>query len=404
MKHEAFLIVFAALAILVLLPNSCEAQSALPGKGDQWVGTWVSAPQLVEPGNMPPPPGMADTTLRQVVHVTLGGKWIRVKFSNSFGGAPLSIKSAHVALFAGGAAIKPESDKALAFSGQPSITIPVGELVISDPIPFDLAPLSDLVVTIHVIDPTRAITGHPGARCTSYLLAGDHVSDANLPGAATTEHWYYLSGVDVVAKKSARVVAILGDSITDGRNSFENGNGRWPDNLARRLQADRKTRNVAVLNQGIGGNCVIRGGLGPTALSRLDRDIFSQSGVHWLVVFEGINDLGSHFTHAQDLIAAFQQIITKAHAQGLKVYGVTITPCGGSFYYSPQLEADRQAINTWIRTSGQYDAVIDFDAVARDPQNPSHLLASVDGGDHLHPSNEGYKILANSIDLKLFEK
>lgn len=373
-------------------------------KSANWVGTWATAPQRVEPGNMPPPPGLADTTLRQVVHVSLGGQWVRVRFSNSYGPAPLKVMSAHIALPSGAGAIDPKTDTPLTFDGQTAVAIPPGAIEVSDPVQFAVAPLSDIAITIHVTDPLKDITGHPGARCTSYLLAGDHVSDPTLEGCATTEHWYYINGIDVVAPKDAGSIAILGDSITDGRNSIENGNGRWPDNLARRLQADKRTRNIGVLNQGIGGNRVLNDGLGPNALARFDRDIIAQSGVRWLIVFEGINDLGTRSADAQSLIDAYQQIITRAHAHGIRVYGVTITPCGGSFYYGPNLEAQRQTINNWIRTSGAFDGAIDFDAVARNPSDPTHLLPSVDGGDHLHPSNDGYKILADSIDLSLFTK
>lgn len=397
-------LLFTLLVMLLTTSTLARAQTAGVPEDAHWVGTWATAPQLVEPGNMPPPPGLADTTLRQVVHVSIGGQWVRVRFSNSYGPAPLKIVSAHIALPAGAGAIDPKTDTPLTFAGQSSVSIPPGALEVSDPVHFQVAPLSDIAITIHVADPEKEITGHPGARCTSYLVAGDHVSDPALPGATTTEHWYYINGIDVAVPKDAAAVAILGDSITDGRNSLENGNGRWPDNLARRLQAEKRTRAIGVLNQGIGGNRVLNDGLGPNALARLDRDIIAQSGVRWLVVFEGINDLGTRSAGAPELIAAFQQIIARAHAHGIRVYGVTITPCGGSFYYGPNLEAQRQAINQWIRASGAFDGIIDFDAVARDPGDPTKLLASIDGGDHLHPSNDGYKILANSIDLRLFEK
>jgi lysophospholipase L1-like esterase len=353
---------------------------------------------------MPPPPGLADTTLRQVVHVSVGGKWVRVRFSNAYGPSPLKITSAHIALPSGAGAIGPKTDTPLTFDGQTAVTVPPGAIELSDPVQFLVLPLCDIAITIHVVDPLDHVTGHPGSRCTSYLLAGDHVSDPTLEGCATTEHWYYINGIDVVAPKDAAAIAILGDSITDGRNSIENGNGRWPDNLARRLEADKRTRDIGVLNQGIGGNQVLNDGLGPNALARLDRDIIAQSGVRWLIVFEAINDLGTRSANAQDLIDAYQQIITRAHAHGIRVYGVTITPCGGSFYYGPNLEAQRQAINNWIRTSGAFDGVIDFDAVARDPNDPTRLSPTLDGGDHLHPSNDGYKTLANSIDLSLFRK
>jgi lysophospholipase L1-like esterase len=375
------------------------------GDGRRWVGTWAASPQRTEPANMPPAPGLADSTLRQVVHVSLGGRRLRVRFSNAFGAKPLTILSAEVAAPAGGAAIRPETRKPLAFGGRPSATIPQGAPMVSDPLDFDLAPLSDLVVTVRMNDPTGAVTGHPGARCTSYLQAGDAVAEPDLPRAARTPHWYYLCGVDVEAPDAeAAAVSVLGDSITDGRGSPTDGNGRWTDHLARRLHQGEGTARVGVLNQGLGGNRLLNDGLGPSALARLDRDVLAQPGVRWLIVLEGINDLGTRSATARDLIDAYEQILRRANARGIRVYGATILPCEGSFYFNPQLEAARQEVNAWIRGSGRFDAVIDLDAATRDPRRPSRLSAAVDGGDHLHPGPEGYKIMAGAVDLKLFVK
>jgi lysophospholipase L1-like esterase len=307
-----------------------------------------------------------------------------------------------VAGSAGGGAIKAEGDKPLTFGGRASATIPTGAPMLSDPIDFELAPLSDLAVTIRVTDPTNAITGHPGARCTSYLQGGDKVREPELPKAARTLHWYYLCGVDVGAADVA-AVAVLGDSITDGRGSPTDGNGRWTDQLARRLQ-EGSGAAVGVLNQGLGGNRVLNDGLGPNALARLDRDVLAQPGVRWLIVLEGINDLGTRSATARDLIAAYEQIILRSHARGIRVYGATILPCEGSPYFNPGLEAARQEVNAWIRDSGRFDAVIDFDAATRDRRDPASLSAAVDGGDHLHPGPEGYEIMAASVDQKLFGK
>ena len=354
---------------------------------------------------MPPAPGLANTTLRQVVHVSLGGRRLRVRFSNAFGAKPLTILSAHVATPAGGAAIRAQSRTPLAFGGRSSVTIPQGAPMVSDPVYFDLAPLSDLAVTVRVKDPTDAVTGHPGARCTSYLQGGDAVAEPDLPRAARTPHWYYLCGVDVDASHAeAAAVAVLGDSITDGRGSPTDCNGRWTDHLARRLHEGKGTARVGVLNQGLGGNRLLNDGLGPNALARLDRDVLAQPGVRWLIVLEGINDLGTHSAKARDLIDAYEQIIRRAHDRGIKAYGATILPCGGSFSYNPDLEAARQEVNAWVRGSGRFDAVIDFDAVTRDPQKPSRLAAAADGGDHLHPGPEGYNIMAGAVDLELFGK
>ena len=369
----------------------------------RWVGTWSAAPQRTEPANMPPAPGLADATLRQVVHVSLGGRRLRVRFSNAFGSKPVTILSAHVAKPAGAAAIQAPSRKPLAFGGRSSVTIPQGAPIVSDPVDFDLDPLSDLAITVRVKDPTNAVTGHPGARCTSYLQAGDAIADPDLPRAVRAPHWYYLCGVDVDAP-SAAAVAVLGDSITDGRGSPTDGNGRWTDHLARRLHEGKATSLVGVLNQALGGNRLLHDGLGPNALARLDRDVLAQPAVRWLIVLEGINDLGTRSAKARDLIGAYEQIIERAHDRGIKTFGATILPCGGSFYSSPELEAARQEVNAWIRGSGRFDAVVDFDAATRDPRNPSHLSAEADGGDHLHPGPEGYRIMAAAIDLELFGK
>jgi lysophospholipase L1-like esterase len=394
---------------LLLAPLLALAESGT--ETTRWVGTWAAAPQLTEEANRPPPPGFADTTLRQVVHVSIGGQELRVRFSNAYGKGALTLVSAHVARSAGGSAIHAATGRDLAFHGRSSVTIPAGALVVSDPLDFDLPPVSDLAVTVRVRGAPPDVTGHPGSRTTSYLQAGSAVAAADLTTAARVDHWYFLSGIEVRAGRTSAAVAILGDSITDGRGSTTNGNDRWPDNLARRLQANAATREVAVLNQGIGGNRLLRDGLGPNALARLDRDVLSQPGVRWLIVLEGINDLGTRvaarergepWASATDLIAALEQVVVRAHARGIRVYGATILPYEGASYFAADGEADRQAVNAWIRTSGVFDGVIDFDAVTRDPEKPSRLSRAVDGGDHLHPSAAGYRIMAEAVDLGLF--
>ncbi len=353
---------------------------------------------------MPPAPGLGDTTLRQVVHLSLGGKRLRFRFSNAYGTKPLHILAAGVARSAGGPNIRPDSARPITFAGRPSATIPVGAPMVSDSVDLETPPLGDLAVTIRVQDPTKAVTGHPGARCTSYLLSGDHMTSPDLAGAARTPHWYYLCGIDIeTTDPNVAAVAILGDSITDGRGSATDGDGRWTDHLARRLNEGAQGRRVGVLNLGLGGNRVLNDGLGPNALARLDRDVLAQPGARWLIVLEGINDLGTRSATARDLIAAYEQIIERAHARGIKVYGATILPCQGSFYFTAALEAARDEINTWIRRSGRFDAVIDLDAATRDPRRPSRLSSAVDGGDHLHPGPEGYRIMAGAVDLGLFD-
>ena len=382
----------------------------------RWVGTWMAAQQLVEPGNLPPAPGFADTTLRQVVRVSIGGRTLRVRFSNEFGRTPLTLAAARIARSAGGSAIDAATDRALTFGGRPAATIPEGAALLSDPIDLDVPPLSNLAVTIHVRGAPPEVTGHPGSRTTSYLQAGNAVSAPSLPDAVPVDHWYFVSGIEVRAPRQAGAVVVVGDSITDGRGSTTNGNDRWPDVLARRLQASPATAQVAVLNAGLGGNRLLRDGLGPNALARLDRDVLAQAGVRWLIVLEGINDIGTAAgarakgepaATADDIIGAFAQIIDRARAHDIRLYGATIMPFEGftyAGYFTPEGEADRQRVNAWIRASGRFDAIIDFDAITRDPERPTRLSAAVDGGDHLHPSAAGYRIMGESIDLKLFTR
>jgi lysophospholipase L1-like esterase len=384
-----------------------------------WVDTWVSMPQLTEPANLPPAPFtqpnlvLANTTLRQTIHISVGGQHVRLRFSNAFGGVDLPVTAVSVALPAGGnagvSAIQPGTARPVTFDGQPGIDIPVGSLAVSDPLDFPLAPRSNLTVTLYLAtgQASTNITSHPGSRTTSYLLAGNHISDPDLPGATSVDHWYFLSGAEVWSDTEG--VAIVGDSLTDGRGWTTNQNDRWPDDLLARLHAQ-----VAVLNQAAGGNRVLNDGLGPNASGRVDRDVLAQSGIAWLIVFEGVNDIGTADATpgaqqqvTTELITAFRQIITRAHAKGIRVYGATITPFGGNTAYDdPQgiRESARQVVNTWIRTGHRFDAVIDFDRVARDPVNPRQLLPSFDVGDHLHLNPLGYQALGNAVPADLFHR
>jgi lysophospholipase L1-like esterase/peptidoglycan/xylan/chitin deacetylase (PgdA/CDA1 family) len=383
---------------------------------------------LVEPRNSLPQDDLRDATLRQVVHLSIGGAQLRVHVSNRYGTAPLHITSLHLARPAAATShpdaeelqialprIDASSDKAVTFSGRADVIIPAGADFVSDPAVFPAAALSDLVITLHLDQPPAEQTGHPGSRATSYLVHGDRVSASDLVDPKKVEHWYFISGVDVAAPAQAAAIVTLGDSITDGHGATTNGNDRWPDVLARRLQADAATRSIAVLNHGIGGNRLLTDGLGPNALARFDHDVLAQAGVRYLIVLEGVNDLGmaartatitkeEHEALVRRLLSAYDQITTRAHAHGIRVIGATILPYVGSGFYhpGPDSEADRQAINQWIRTPGRFDAVIDFDKLTRDPEHPERLLPLFDFGDHLHPSPAGYAAMGEAVPLSLF--
>jgi lysophospholipase L1-like esterase len=374
------------------------------GGGSHWVGTWTGAPQLTETGNLPPTP-LSNLTLRQIVHISLGGSQMRVRFSNEFGDGPVTINQAHVAACPAmpvNSTIDTSTDTALSFSGTATTTIATGAAVWSDPVAFPLGALSNLAITTAFGSVPANVTGHPGSRTTSYEQAGVSVSAANMTGAQTADHWYIISGVDVMASASAMGVVVLGDSIADGRGSTTNGNDRWPDDLARRLQANAPTAGVAVMNQGIGGNAIVAGGLGPTAVARYSRDVLGQSAVRWVVVFEGVNDIGGSAT-ADSITSAYASFISMAHARNLLIYGATITPFGSNAYYSVAHEATRQAVNTYIR-GGAFDGFIDLDAAVSDTSAPPKLQAAYDSGDGLHSTPAGYQKMADTFDLTLFTR
>jgi lysophospholipase L1-like esterase len=376
---------------------------------ERWVATWATAPQLTEPRNMPPAPGLTGNTLRQALRVSIGGPRLRVRYSNEYGQSPMVIREARLAHYRGEGAIDPASDRALAFNGQPGVIIPGGQVAVSDPLAFDLEPMADVALTVWFGDIPDNLTGHPGSRTTSYIQPGNAVSAPSTAEGIKTEHWYAVTGIDVVAPAAA-AIALLGNSITDGRGSTTNGNDRWPDMLSRRLRADPATRQVAVLNLGTGGNCVLRACLGPAGIGRYQRDILDQAGVRWVIVLEGVNDIGgargaaASDSVARGLIAAYRQMVEQAHARGLRIYGATITPFGGSFYASPEHQTAWSTVNEWIRTSGAFDAVIDFDAALRDPADPTRLRPEADTGDHLHPNALGYRLMGEAVSLTLFRR
>ena len=377
------------------------------GGGTQaWVGTWATGPQLTETGNNPPsPPGLTNNTLRQIVFTSISGSQARLRLSNEFGSGPVTMNAVHVALATTGSSINMATDKAVTFSGAASVTIAQNQAVFSDPFAFALPALGKVAITIAFGSTPSGITGHPGSRTTSYLATGNMVSAATLSGAMTAEHWYYIVGLDVMAPAGTAAVVTLGDSITDGRGSTTDMNNRWPDVFSRRLQANAATMGkVAVLNQGIGGNAVLTGGLGPTAQARFMRDVLQMRGVKWLIVFEGVNDLGgssSGATTAQQLITAYGSFVDMAHAMGIKAYGATITPLGMS-YYNADRDAGRNTVNTWIRTSNKFDAVIDLDMAVRSSTDATKMNTTYDSGDGLHPSVAGHQKMADTVDLALF--
>jgi lysophospholipase L1-like esterase len=405
----------STFAVLLLCATALLAR----GPAESWVASWAAAQMIPEPNNALPADSLRGATLRQIVHLSAGGSMLRLRVSNAFGTAPLHVIAVHVARpqSAASSRIDPDSDLAVTFGERADVLIPAGAEYTSDPVKYAVAPLSDLAITMQIDGFSEQQTGHPGSRATSYLAAGASVSALELPAAQSIDHWYFLSGVDVGVKSDAAAVVALGDSITDGHGATTNGNDRWPDVLAARLQHNAATRQIGVLNAGIGGNRLLADGLGPNALARFDRDVLARAGVRYLIVLEGINDIGTltrtkeaseaqHDELVRQLIEAYRQITLRARAHGIKVIGATILPFAGSDFYhpSPANEADRKSVNAWIRAPGHFDAVIDFDRVAADPAHPDHLRADYDIGDHLHPSPAGYRAMADAIPLELFQK
>jgi lysophospholipase L1-like esterase len=411
---------FAFLLISVLAAYAqtpIAANSSPVPVSTTWVGSWAASQQIPEPNNAVPPESLHNATLRQIVHLSLGGPMIRVRVSNAFGTTPLHLLAVHVArpVSPASSRIDPASDRAVTFYERADIVIPMGAEYISDPLSYPVAALSDLTITMQIETAPGQETGHPGSRATSYLAAGVPASAVELTGAQTFDHWYFLSGIDVSAPADALAIVVLGDSITDGHGATTNGNDRWTDDLTARLLRSASTNKIAVLNEGIGGNRLLLDGLGPNALARLDRDVVAQNGVHYLIVLEGINDIGTltrtapaseeqHQDLVRRMIGAYQQIILRAHTHGIKVIGGTIMPFMGSGYYHPTAsnENDRQMVNAWIRAADHFDAIIDFDKIMADPDHPDQLRPDYDCGDHLHPSPAGYRAMADAIPLTLF--
>ena len=375
-----------------------------------WVATWGAAMLASNDGA----PDFSGQTLRQIVHISVGGEQTRIWFSNRFGREPLRIGAAHVALGAQGSAIQPGSDHALTFKGMAAVAIPPGATIVSDPVALHVPAFADLAISTYFPGMALATTEHSLALETSYAAMGNLTDAPQLAATAAKETaWYFLSGVDVSAPKDSAVVA-FGDSITDGWRSTSGENRTWPDVLATRLAAAKNTQDagvLGVLNVGIGGNRVLLDGAGPNALARFDADVLARSDAKFLIVLESINDIGRFTRDRQpygDLLQRLEfglaQMATQAHQHGMLVFGATLTPYKGCGYYSPEGEVVRSGLNAWIRGSHVFDGVVDFDKATRDPQHPLRFLPQYDSGDHLHPNDAGYKAMGDAIDLGLFTK
>ncbi len=387
-----------------------------------WARSWGASPQAPTPsgGAFPGSPTFHDQTIRQVVRLSGGGRQVRIRFTNEFGTAPITVGSAHVALASDAGAIRSASDHVLTFAGKPTAVIRPGSPLLSDPVDVSLPALSRLSISLYLPDEVGACTCHGTGMQTGYVAPGDQTGAAALPGAAKITVRALISAVEVGADKPAKTIVAFGDSITDGVGSTTDADRRWPDQLAERLTAHGGAAQF-LSNQGISGNRVLNDGFGIAALARFDRDVLSTPGLAYVVVFEGINDIGISYlpktdgpfaafmktfagapVSADDLIAGYRQMIDRAHQHGVKIYGATITPYEGAATYSPQGEQVRQTVNAWIRTARGFDGVLDFDAAIRDPAHPGQIKDGFHMGDHLHGSDAGYKAIADSIDLSLF--
>ena len=424
---------FRPLIVAFTLAALFACVAPLANAQDHWVATWAASPQgprfvfpraltpPPQPGQpnpppppaFPPPPTINNQTVRMIVHTSIAGRRARVQLSNAFGTTALHIGAAHIALRDKDSSIVAGSDRPLTFSGNSSFTIPPGAEILSDPVGLEVPKLGDLVISLYIPDETTTPTIHLTGLHTTYISKqpGDMTGAPSITDAQTVQLWYWISAVDVDTPKSGLIVA-FGDSITDGATSTPDTNRSWPSQLAERLAANKATANVAIVNEGISGNRLLNDGAGVSALARFDRDVLAQPGVKWVIVLEGINDIGiggrpgaepPDAVTAEDIIAAHKQIIERAHAHGIKVIGATLTPYVGAAYATEQGETMREAVNQWIRTSQAFDAVIDFDKAVQDPANPKQIRPAYNIRDHLHPNDDGYKAMAAAVDLSLFK-
>jgi len=411
------------IIVAVILSLSAKAETTKSGSG-HWVSAWSDAVHIPLPfPDLPASPVIDNQTIRMVVRPTLGGERVRIRFSNGFGTTAIVIGAAHVALLSKGAQIIPESDRVLTFSGKASVSIPPGAPMLSDPVDFKVPAFAEVAISIYLPGMTPASTTHFWAQHDTYISGpGDFTSQVDIPNATARTSWYWLSDVEAWSYDQTGATIAFGDSITDGVGAKQGEYSDWPDMLAGRLANDHGTFGLAVLNEGIGGNRILRDGAGVSALARFDRDVLAQPGVVSLIILEGINDIGwphmrprplpdgttpkegpfsGEVASAEDLIAGLRQIIERAHQHGIRVFGATLTPYEGADYYSEDGEVTRQAVNQWIRTSGAFDAVFDFDAAVRDPNHPARFREDYQSGDHLHPSAAGYKAMAAAVDLSV---
>lgn len=401
------------LLLTLLWLVSAPVVFAAPATG-KWVASWGSSQISLDSGTALPASTASDVTIRQVVRLALGGDRLRVRFSNAHGSEPMRIGRASVAVSPSNRSPGVVRSRAVTFDGRPTITIPAGADYVSDPVKLSVAALQDVAVSLYLPQPVSRQTGHPGARTATWIVRGDKTAAPGFEPDETIERWFFLSGIDVESGEKSGAIVVLGDSITDGFGVKGGANARWTDRLAERLQAEPAARGLSVINKGTGGSNVLRNGIGPSGLARFERDVLAVPGARHLLILYGVNDLGglsragadqaAHDALVADLTGAYRQMIRRAHDAGIRVYGATIMPFGGSGYYrpGPRTEAARRAVNHWIRTSGEFDGIIDFDALLADPAQRDRLREVYDSGDHLHPSIAAYRVMGDAVDLALF--